>query len=137
MKVFKMGLKVLKDRPDGSPGFVYVKQGETPEQHGFTPEQIEELGPLLMDGEGVAETAAVTPEEVAAYAPDERFLMQAIAHMLSADPVKKKKKLWTAGKPRVEAIEKVLREELNIVNPDITEAQRDEAWANYEEGDSK
>lgn len=144
MKVFKMDLRIPKARADGRPGFVYVKRGETPEEHGFTPEEYdpgyaEGLFPLLMDGEGnrVAETK--TTDEVGEYAPDQDLLKVAIEHLLSADPEKKKKKLWTTGlKPRVEAIEKILETELNIVNPDITEAQRDEAWANFEkEGDNK
>lgn len=115
MKVFKMDLRIPKDRADGRPGFVKVKRGDTPEQHGFTPEQVEELAPLLMDGEG-----AIT-------IPTHEQIVDAFYRLNPED-----KTLWTAdGRPRVKAIEKILEH-------DITETQRDEAWANYEkEGDNK
>ena len=135
MKVFKMDLRIPKARADGRPGFVYVKRGETPEQHGFTPEEYdpgyaEGLFPLLMDGEGnrVAEGELPETEEKMKLAA----IKAVIRGMLKRDPKKKDQKLWTKEKiPRVDAIEDELQ-------TDITEAQRDEAWANFEkEGDNK
>ena len=137
MKVFKMDLRILKARADGRPGFVNVKQGDTPEQHGFTPEEYdpdyaEGLFPLLMDGEGcVTETVTMTEDEVLDQCTLEQKIVFTIAAMLKEDPKQKDKKLWTkANEPRVEAIER-------LIDASITETQRDEAWANFKEGDNK
>lgn len=132
MKVFKMNLRIPKARADGRPGFVKVKRGETPEEHGFTPEQVEELAPLLMDGGGVTASVTMTEDEVLDQCTQEQKITFTIAAMLKADPKQKDKELWTkTKKPRVEAIER-------IIDESITDDQRDEAWANFKkEGHNK
>lgn len=120
MKVFKETIKRDRPRPNGRPGFQVLEKGRTPESYGLTTEEIAELETQLVEREGVSE------DKVVEHIPIMDRIKVAIAHMLSDDPEKKKRKLWTAGgQPRVEAIEK-------IIDDSITEDQRNEAWANYE-----
>lgn len=134
--VFKMDLRIPKDRADGRRGFVYVKMGETPEEHGFTAEQVEELAPLLMDAsdtsERVTATVTMTEAELLKRAPIMDRIKLAIAGMLKDDPNQKDEKLWTKEKlPRVDSIEMIIDER-------IKEDQRDEAWDNFQkEGDKQ
>lgn len=126
--VFKHNLRIPKDRADGSSGFVKVKRGDTPEEHGFTPEQVKELGPLLMDGEGV--TAPKAEDEMTSTEFYEK-IHRVIKASLKADPEKQNSGIWTkAGIPRVDYLEA-------MTSMEITETERDIAWDDFEEGDNK
>lgn len=130
--VFKQNLRIPKDRADGSSGFVKVKRGDTPEEHGFSPEQMEALAPLLMDGGGVTATVTLDREELLALLTEEEKLFYCFMHMLAADPNKEDEALWTAsGKPRMEILEDFLDDK------SITEGRRNKAWKKYEEGHEK
>ena len=125
-RVFKETLRRPRTRPDGSPGFQVLEKGRTPQSYGLGPEEIAQLESQLIEREGVTETVTLTPDEVLDQSTPEQKIVWAIAAMIKEDPKQKDKKLWTkSGIPRVEAIEKLLE-------TDITEAQRDEAWANFE-----
>ncbi len=92
-----------------------VKQGETPEFHGFTPEEIVGLAGLLKES---SEPSPVTESKIIAEIKD----------MLKLEPKKRKKSLWTDdGLPRVKYIEHRLKR-------DITEGQRDAAWEGLNKG---
>lgn len=100
---FKRDMRITRDKPDGSPGFVNVKAGHSPEEYGLR--EMEKAGRL--DGL-LVEASPYTIEDV-------------IKNMLVDDPPQKKEELWTdKGKPRVEFIEQYTGQ--------ITEAQRDKAW---------
>ena len=126
MKVFKESITIGRKRADGSPGFLRLDKGRTPESYGLSDEEIASIEHQLVEREGVTETVTMTPDKVLDEATLEQRIVFAIASMLKDDPKQKDKKLWTKEKlPRVEIIERMIDES-------ITEAQRDEAWANYE-----
>ena len=113
-KVFKGAYRVPRERPTGGMGFVNVRKGETPEEHGLAPDGLEAL---LEDSTGSPKAQ-----------PLDRMgeIVKAISELDPDDPDQ-----WTAkGKPRVEDLE-------DLLGYDITEAERNEAWEIYQkEGDS-
>lgn len=126
MRVFREKLTIPRKRANGSPGFVVASKGSTPEQCGLTAEELATVEHQLVEVEGEAATVDMTADEAIDQLTVEQKIAFAIAAMLKEDPKKKSKKLWTRAKePRVEHIEQ-------MIDANITETQRDEAWANYE-----
>ena len=122
-KVFKSGLRVPKKRPGGGDGFVYVRAGDTPEQHDLDAKDVEQH---LKDGSPELGTNHDGPDSAPITVPpgEERDLAIDLA-IVQLDQGNKKH--WTAsGIPRVKAIEEK-------AGFDITEAERDKAWQKVEE----
>ena len=108
---FNRDYRIKRPKANGSPGFIDVKKGHTPEEYGLDPSVL--TGLLTVD--------VVVPDGLGA-ALD---LASCIAGMMETDPEQKRAELWTDDlKPRVRVIE-------GVIKHDITEAERDEAWKSF------
>lgn len=129
MQVFKENIEIGRVRPDGSPGFIKLLKGSTPESYDLTPDEMASIeSQLKEDGKKrVTATVTMTEAEVIKQASIQDRIAFVILDMVKLDPEKKKKALWTdEDLPRVRYIE-------NELKTDITEDQRDEAWSKFQE----
>lgn len=112
--VFKCAYRIPRLRADGSPGFIQVKAGDTPEEHGLDTADVDpgyftESGIDLGELKDALDIAAV------------------IRDMWANTPATTHAELWTTtGKPMVEEIERRLDKQ-------ITEVERDAAWKTFKD----
>ena len=120
---FKETVRAPRTRPNGQPGFRVFQKGRTPESYGLTPEEIDVLAPLLVEGEGVSADNDDSMTTTEFY----EKISKVIRASLKEDPDKENTGIWTkAGIPRVDYLE-------GMTSMEITETERDIAWDDFKE----